>query len=235
MSVIYEDRSSDTPFVQTVWRTQAQSDGCDIVSADMCWDMLIVAQEGKTKVGVFGPMTRTAHIPHTQGQEWIGVRFKPGTFMPHLSLDSMVNQGITLPEATGKSFWLDSSTWECPTYENVDTFVNRLVRNGLLVKDTVVEAALQGHPHAISPRTIQRRFLRATGLPQRTIRAIERAHLAASLLQGSMSILDVVYEVGYADQQTMTKSLKHLMGMTPAQIARSRKSEYMSLHDKTLP
>jgi hypothetical protein len=225
MSVIYEDRLSDTPFVETIWRTQAVSDGCDIVSADMCWDMLIVTQEDKIRVSIWGPMTKSAHIPHTEGQEWIGIRFKPGTFIPHLSADKLVNQGIVLPEATGKSFWLDSSTWECPNYGNVETFVNRLVRGGLLFRDTVVEAALQGYPQDLSLRAIQRRFLRITGLTQRTIRTIERAQQAASLLRSGKTILDTVYEVGYADQQTMTKSLKRLMGLTPAQIRSIRNYE----------
>lgn len=225
MSVIYEDRLSDTPFVETIWRTQAVSDGCDVVSADMCWDMLIVNQEGNTKVSVWGPMTKSARIPHTEGQEWLGIRFKPGTFIPHLSADKMVNQGIILPEATGKSFWLDSSTWECPNYGNVETFVNRLVRGGILFRDTVVESVLQGYPQDSSFRTIQRRFLRVTGLTQRTIRSIERARQAYSLLQNGLPILEVVHQAGYADQQTMTKSLKHYLGYTPGQIARIRNDE----------
>src|SRR5262245_38666158 len=139
MSVIYEDRLPDSCFVETVWRTQVKTDGCDVVSADMCWDMLIVTCEGKTRVSIFGPMTRTAAIPHIEGQEWIGIRFKPGTFMPHLSPDKLVNRGITLPEGSGKSFWLGSSTWECPSYNNIEPFINRLVHGDLLFRDPVVE------------------------------------------------------------------------------------------------
>lgn len=225
MSVIYEDRLPETHFVETVWRTQVKSDGCDVVSADLCWDMLIVTRDGKTRVSLFGPMTKTAPIPHIEGQEWIGIRFKPGTFMPHLSADKLVDQGIVLPEAACKSFWLGSSTWECPRYDNVEPFINRLVREGLLVRDPVVQSALKGHPQEISSRTIQRRFLRVTGLTQRTARAIDRARQAAALLQSSMPILDVVYEAGYADQQTMTKALKRLMGLTPGQIAGIRNNE----------
>lgn len=224
MGVIYEERLPDTPFVETIWRTQVVSDGCDVVSADICWDMLIVTQEGKIKVSIWGPMTKSARIPHIEGQEWIGIRFKPGTFTPHLSAEKMVNQGITLPEASGNSFWLDSSTWECPDYGNVETFVNRLVRSGLLYRDNVIESALQSYPHT-SLRSIQRRFLRVTGLTQRTIRSIERAQKASTLLQSGLPILEVVYQAGYADQQTMTKSLKHFLGYTPGQIARIRNDE----------
>lgn len=233
MSVIYDDRLPDTPFVETVWRTQALTDGCDIVSADMCWDMIVVCQDGNLRVSIWGPMTNSAHIPHTAGQEWLGIRFRPGTFLPHLCAAKMVNQGIMLPEATGKSFWLGSSVWECPTFENVEVFVNRLARSDLLFRDTVVEGALQGHLQDLSARTIQRRFVGVTGLTQRTVRAIERAQQAASLLRSGRTILDTVFEAGYADQQTMTKALKRLMGLTPAQLKATHDEQLLSLHDKT--
>jgi AraC-like DNA-binding protein len=225
MSIVYEERQPDTPFVETIWRTRVTGDGCDAVSADVCWDMLLVTQEDKIKVSIWGPMTKTTPIPHVEGQEWLGIRFKLGTFMPHLPADKLVNQGIMLPKARCNSFWLSSSTWEAPNYENVETFVNRLIREGLLYQDPVVAAGLQGHSQDISSRTLQRRFQRVTGLTQRTVRAIERARQAVSLLQSSIPILDVVYQTGYADQQTMTKALKHLTGLTPAQITRIRTYE----------
>jgi hypothetical protein len=187
--------------------------------------MLIVTQDGKTRVSIWGPMTQSAQIPHAEGQEWLGIRFKPGTFIRHVPADKIVNQGILLPEATGSAFWLDSSTWECPNYENADTFVNRLVRSGFLLRDTLVESVLQGYPQDTSSRAVQRRFRRVTGLTQRTVRTIERARLAASLLRNGKTILDTVYEVGYADQQTMTKALKRLMGLTPSQISAIRDHE----------
>jgi hypothetical protein len=123
-----------------------------------------------------------------------------------------------LPEASSQSFWLGSSAWQFPNYENADTFVDRLVHRGLLVCDPVVDAALQGEPETMSLRSVQRRFQRITGLTHRTIQRIERAHHAAALLQEGVSILDVVEQAGYADQQHMTTSLKRLIGQTPAQI-----------------
>jgi methylphosphotriester-DNA--protein-cysteine methyltransferase len=48
---------------------------------------------------------------------------------------------------------------------------------------------------------------------------IERAQQAAALLEQGVSLLDVVYQVGYADQPHMTRSLKRFIGQTPAQIA----------------
>jgi len=225
MAVTREERLSDSPLVESIWHVEAESDGCDIVSADMSWDMIISQQYGKTNLCVWGPMTKAVLIPHTEGSEALGIRFKPGTYLYDVPTYSQLNAGMILPEASDKSFWLHSSTWELPTYENVETFIDRLVRGGLLGRDAVVEAALQGQLPDVSLRSVQRRFLRITGLTQRTMRAIERAQQAASLLGRGTPILDAVFEAGYADQQHMTKSLKHLLGQTPAQIAGIRNIE----------
>ncbi len=50
------------------------------------------------------------------------------------------------------------------------------------VVDPVVDAALQGQLQDRDLRTIQRRFLRATGLTQSAVRQIERARYATRLL-----------------------------------------------------
>jgi len=215
MTVKFEQRSSDSRFVESIWHTQAESNGCDIVSADASWDMIIVQQDGMTKLCVWGPMTKARPIAHTEGSEHLGIRFKLGTFMSCLPTYNLLNAGTVLPEATGKSFWLSSSSWEYPSYENVETFINRLARNDLLGRDMVVDGALQGDPQYMSLRSVQRRFSHVTGLTQRYIRSIERAQQAAALLTSGTSILDAVYQAGYADQQVMTKALKRLLGQTP--------------------
>ncbi|HSS96471.1 MAG TPA: helix-turn-helix domain-containing protein, partial [Terriglobales bacterium] len=82
-----------------------------------------------------------------------------------------------------------------------------------------VDAALQGQPLDLSPRSVQYRFLHATGLTQATVYQIERARRATALLEQGNSILDTVYEAGYFDQAHLTRSLKRYMGQTPRQIA----------------
>jgi methylphosphotriester-DNA--protein-cysteine methyltransferase len=66
---------------------------------------------------------------------------------------------------------------------------------------------------------VQRRFLRATGLTHGAVSQIERAHRAVALLRQGVSILDTVERAGYADQPHLTRSLKRLIGQTPAQLA----------------
>ena len=68
------------------------------------------------------------------------------------------------------------------------------------------------------------RFLRATGLTHGLVVQIERAQHALKLLQHGMPILDTVEQAGYADQPHLTRSLKRLVGQTPAQILKLRTS-----------
>jgi AraC-like DNA-binding protein len=75
----------------------------------------------------------------------------------------------------------------------------------------------------LSLRSVQRRFLRATGLTYGTLDQIERAREAATLLEQGISIADAVYYAGYADQPHLTRSLKRFVGQTPGQILRIQK------------
>jgi AraC-like DNA-binding protein len=79
---------------------------------------------------------------------------------------------------------------------------------------------MEERPLDMSLRTVQRRFLQATGLSPVTIRQINRAQEAMTLLQEGVSILDTVTELKYSDQAHLTRSLKQFMGQTPAQVAR---------------
>ncbi|MBA2679054.1 MAG: AraC family transcriptional regulator, partial [Ktedonobacteraceae bacterium] len=109
-----------------------------------------------------------------------------------------------------------------PDYDNVETFVERLVREDVLVSDPIVKAVLAGHPQEVSLRTVRRRFLLATGLTYKAIEQIERAKQAVALLEQGVSLLDAAYQAGYADQSHMTRSLKHFIGYTPAHLAQRR-------------
>ena len=164
-------------------------------------------------------MLRTvAHCP-PEG-EWLGIQFKHGAFIPYLPTLNLVNGDVKLPEAGSQSFWLQGAAWQLPTFENAETFIERLVREELLVYDPLIEAALQNQPTDLTLRQMQRRFLRATGLTHGAISQIERVRRAVSLLQQGVSILDTVEHVGYYDQPHLTRALKRFMGCTPAEILR---------------
>jgi AraC-like DNA-binding protein len=220
MDFIFEGRSSDSPFVDSIWRTQSKKGGSFISLAESHWGMVITKQSSRIFLTIRGPETKAEPAPVPEYADIFGISFKLGTFMPHLPVKNLVDRELTLPEAMSKSFWLDGSVWQFPDFENVDTFIDRLVRREMLVREPVVEAALLDQPEEVSLRSVQRRFLSATGLTHVAVRQIERARQAMTLLQRGVSILDTVYTAGYFDQAHMTKSLKYLMGQTPAQIVR---------------
>src|ERR671910_2294507 len=182
--------------------------------------MVITTLDGKTMITTRGPETKASEADFPADAEFFGIIFKLGTFMPHLPVKTLLDrQDATLPEASSSSFWLHGSAWELPTFENADVFVGRLIRQGILVRDPVVEAATQGHALDMSIRSLQYRFLQATGLSYKTIQQIERARSAVSLLERGTAISDAAFELGYFDQAHLSNSLKRFIGRTPAQIA----------------
>jgi AraC-like DNA-binding protein len=197
--------------------------------------MVVTRHQDKTTLTVRGQETKATPLHCPADGEWLGIRFKRGTVMPHLPASNLVDGDVNLPNAASQSFWLHGSAWQFPDFENADTFVDWLVRDRLIVRDAVVEAALQGQLKELSIRTTRRHFLRTTGLTQSAVRQIERARYATILLQQGVSILDAGFEAGYYDQPHLTRSLKYFIGQTPAQIMDSSRSEQLSLLYKTEP
>lgn len=181
-------------------------------------EIVVTRQKDKTWLTVRGPETQAHPAPIPEDAEFFGIILKLGSFIPVLPFNELINGGINLPEASSKSVWLHGEAWEIPTFDNADVFIEQLVKDGLLVREPVVEAALQGELQDLSLRSVQRRFLRSTGLTYKTIQQIERAHKALFLLTHGTSIIDTAYELGYFDQSHLTNSLKHFIGQTPAQI-----------------
>ena len=216
----FDERRLDSPYIDTVWRTRSERPGSFISRAVSRWEMVVTRQGGTSTLTVRGPETRAVPAPIPEDAEFCGIVFRLGTFLPHLPPGALVDRAVTLPDATRTSFWLQGAAWSFPDLENADTFVERLVRDGLLVRDPVVEAALRGHPTGWSARSVQRRVRRATGLTQCAIGQIERARAATALLEHGVSILDTVDRAGYVDQPHLTRALTRFIGQTPARIVR---------------
>ena len=215
-----EEREADSPFIDTVWRTRSAPAESFISIAKTHWQIVVWTQANQTHLTVRGPETRATAVPIPANADFIGVQIKVGAFMPDLPILSLVDHDLTLPLSIGNSVRLNGSTFEIPTYDNADSFVNKLAREGLLVNDRVVNAILRGRETDLSQRSVERRIRRATGLTLGAIRQIERAKEAADLLDQGATILDVVLRAGYADQAHLTRSLKCCMGQSPAQIAK---------------
>ncbi len=235
MSLSYEERLSDSPYIEKVTRGWTTSVGSTIRPAETNWHMVLARHSGDTQLIVVGPWGASGTATWGGEAEILWIKFKLGVFMPHLPGRDILDSETVLPEASSRSFWLKSSAWQFPDYENVDTFVQKLVREEVIAYDPLVNAVLQGEPTDMSPRTVRHRFLRATGLTQSHILQFERAQRAERLLQQGWSILDTAFEAGYFDQPHLTRSLKQFIGYTPAQISRmSQPDVCRSIQDSDL-
>ena len=234
MLFTFDERLSGSPFVERIWCAQSERTGDFLSVAASQWEMVVSKYRGQTTITVRGPETKVTPMHVTLvGGEFFGIIFKYGAFMPRFPVSDLVDGDVDLPDASSKSFWLNGAAWQFPNYENADTFVRRLVREEILVCDRIVESALRSESLEMSTRTVQRHFLQATGLTHGSIRQIERARHATMLLQGGVSILDTVEQAGYSDQAHLTRTLKHLIGKTPAQVINKSEPEQLSLLFKT--
>ncbi len=218
MGFIFEERRSDSPYVETVTRGRTVGNGSTIRPAEIHWHMVFVDYRGTSQPIIAGPLTTAGVVSYTEGAEILWIKFKLGTYMPHLSLRKALDKETPLPGGAGRSFWLKGRTWQFPDFDNAETFIERLVRDEVLVCDPIVNALLQGVSYEMAPRTIRHRFLQTAGVTQNQIYQVRRAQQAVALLRRGVSILDTVDAMAYFDQPHLTRSLKQWIGYTPAQL-----------------
>jgi len=235
MDLTCEERGSDSPLVETIWRSACEQSGPFVSIANDTWGIAVTRIQGEMIFTVRGPETRATPAYCPAGAEFFGIQFKPGTLMPKFPAGLLRDRrDVTLPDASGRAFWLDGAAWEFPTFDNADVFIDRLVRAGLLQYEPAVEAVLGGQPvGGASLRTVQRRFLRATGMTHGALSQIKRARYATALLRHGVSILDTVEAAGYFDQPHLTRALRHFVGQTPAQLVSQNRSARLSFLYKT--
>lgn len=223
MSLVFASRASDSTHVQHVGTLRAERDSVFSVVPDGSWGLVIYRRPERTDVYLTGCTTRPISIPVGAGDQILSVSFKPSTYAPELPAASLLDKAVVLPFADRKSIWWNrQQRLELPSFESADDFVAALVRRGYLERNKAVDAVLQGDVPPMSRRTIQRHFLKTTGMTQNYWQQIQRAQRAAASLHTGKSLAEVAVESGYVDQSHMTRWLKHIIGRTPSEIARTR-------------
>lgn len=208
-----------SPVIESVTHTTFSEDGTTQFRPDGCWDFAILKSAHGTVVLRTGLTTSAVTHEYAAGDEILSISFKPSSYMTLMPGESMRDQGVML-EAIGRDrFWLGSDVLEIPTFETVDGFVDKLLRCSIVEDNRLVASVVSGHPMAMSERTLQRHFLKTTGVTYKTFTQIERAQKALALLQQGRPAADVAFALGYSDQPHMIRSIKAIMGATPGQIA----------------
>ena len=84
MGIIFEQRPSDSPFIEQVWQSRSENINSFVSVAVFQWDFVVWKHYGKTYVSIHGPETQATRAPVPDDAEFVGIIFRPGVFMPHL-------------------------------------------------------------------------------------------------------------------------------------------------------
>jgi hypothetical protein len=220
MGLIFEAVSGELPLVQRVWSARCDA-ATSFTSAAKRSTMISFARyRHEVTVHMHGPETRATQLACPEGWEFFGVELQPGAYLPLFPPSGLADlNDALLPTPSGDRIVLDNREWEMPTEQNVDVFVDRLVRARLLVFDPLVEEIRHGERRrAMSERTAQIRFRRAVGISHRKFVSIEQARHAGLLLRAGGSIADAVGVGGYYDQPQLTRAMRWATGHTPGEL-----------------
>ncbi|MEV0384704.1 hypothetical protein [Nonomuraea sp. NPDC050643] len=235
MALENEDRLSDSPYIERVYRSEGVSTAVRMHSvANSNWELVVWEDHGRVHVAVRGPETGPTTVDHIPEGFSFGIIFAHGASMPHLPVPRLVDSAVMAPHVSPAALVLRKEEFELPTFGNAEDFVHRLVRAGILVRDPMVADVVAGDDAPrLGARSVQRRVVAATGLTQGAIRQIERTREAAMLLGEGVAPMDVVHRLGYYDQPHLARSLARFMGRTATQLQRPDPDEPLSLLYKT--
>jgi hypothetical protein len=220
MGLIFDAVAGEVPLVQRVWSARCDA-ATGFASAAKGSSMIAFARSGdRLTVHLRGPETGATQLICPEGSEFFGVELRLGAYLPLFPPSGLADlNDALLPTLSGGRILLDDRDWEMPNEQNVDVFVSRLVRAGLLTFDPLVDVIRHGErPRAMSERTAQIRFRRAVGISRRKLVSIERARHAARLLAAGASLADVVTVGGYYDQPQLARAMRWATGHTPGEL-----------------
>lgn len=224
MALVFQSRASDSPFVHQIGSLHASSDGLFTAVPDGSWGLVIFRRARETNIYLTGCTTRPIPVRVEAGEEILSVSFKPSAYSPRLSAGDLLDNAVLLTPADARSVWWNAQErLELPTFDNVEDFVAALVKREHLAVNAAVAAVIKGNsPPSMSMRTLQRHFLKTTGMTHNYWQQIQRAQHAAGALRSGKSPAQVAFDAGYVDQSHMTRWLKHLIGRTPGEIAANK-------------
>jgi hypothetical protein len=219
----FEDRESPSAFVERVWRCRSRTGGRFLSMAEAAIELVVTRLPGFLAVTLRGPVTHGTFIECPPNGEWLAIRFRLGTYLPRIPAAALADHNdLYLPVLGDGRFWLSDLAWEIPGFDNAEDFVARLALAGVITRSHATDAAAEGDMAWMSQRSLQRHFRQVTGMTLGGYGQIRRARRAAALLSGGASILDATFEAGYFDQAHLTRSVKQLIGITPARLLRDR-------------
>src|SRR5262245_14965250 len=134
MGLTFNAVAGDLGLAHRVWSASCDAP-TEFTSAVKACSMIAFARSGdRLTVHVRGPETRGTSLTCPEGCEFFGVELRLGAYLPLYPPSGLVDlNDALLPTLSGDRILLDNRAWEMPTEQNIDVFLERLVRAGLLV------------------------------------------------------------------------------------------------------
>lgn len=215
---VWEQRASPIPEIRTVWRAYVEEAAGYIDEASEHWGLSFIRRpDGSLAAELAGPRMTGLPIRSHAGESYWGVELAADVVIPGVDKALLRGAIAELPVADGQVA-LGGRRCRVPGWEELESFVARLVADGVLVADADIRRALNGDDRGLSRRSWQRRFRSITGLRRKEIERLDRARHAYHLLSEGVPPPEVALALEYADQAHLTRELRHIRGETPARI-----------------
>lgn len=219
MTQIHESRQSNSPYIETIWRSRNLTDGIYLATPDGSWDLIVMIDEdGRKQAALTGQATEPMDVPYRAGTSSVVISFTPGAYLPHYPAETLLDGIEMLSNFDDDHFSLAGHTFTFPTFENAEELIAAMVKLGILQNDRVVDKIVRDRSIAISDRARQRHFVETTGMTQASLKQIKRAQEAVKLLKQGKKPIDVAVDTGYTDQSHLAKSLKRIMRSKPSDV-----------------
>lgn len=218
----YRFRESSSPLVSVLWWVEVDQDASYTDAANEFWGIAFNRRAGREQVGatLIGPSTTPRTLEMRAGDLGWGVELPAHVFLRHVPKLSLLGEMRELP-CDGSFVEIGGVRLPVPAFGDeaaLERLLGRLHRQGVLVADDDLAAALAGEDPAYSERQLRRRSSSAAGLGQKQLQQLTRARTAYRLLHEGRSLAEAATEAGYSDQAHMTRSMRAVAGMSPAKI-----------------
>ncbi len=214
----YGFRRSDHSLIWIVWSAVVDVDGSFTDAANEFWGLGFERDaDGRPAANLIGPSLCPRSFDTTAGERAWGVEFRAHTFLRRVPKQALAGDIVSL-WTDGEFFELGGVRFPVPTFDDMETLVDAMHRQGLLVADDAVGAALAGDDPGYSSRQLRRRTSASVGLGPKQIEQLRRARNAYRLLSEGASLADAAATAGYSDQAHLTRSFRQFAGMSPARI-----------------
>lgn len=199
-------------FVISSWSYQTEHHASTWVLPDGCRDLIRRQARGKPPRWYVTSLDDAPRMINSQPNEEIrGFRLRPGVLFPEAELIRTVQLQDCRSAAKAA----------IERYGYVDAEVDEALAGLSIGAKSVAAVALS---LGVSVRSLQRKVKGVTGMPPVFWLGLARARRAARALVSDLSLAEIAFEQGYADQAHLTRELRRWFGQPPAKIRQDREA-----------